>query len=429
VTRRIILVTAAVAVVAAGGLLVLRSDSSATDAAAPTTTAVVTTMVTTTLPPAATTTTSSPPTTTTTSLPPPVEIPDRVILGDAPPQPEIPDGWDGNGVVTVAAGGADVASAPGNEPFVRMREGLVVAGRGMSIDREWVRIFHMCDGVAWVRAGEIAAMSPAPDAVVGAGFDFANAVIVVDAGHGGPANTGASGGGLSEKVVNAEIAARLVEMLRRPNTVNWETGEILAGDAIPAAAAVIRTRVGDGEAADYEAGLDFRAAVANEANAHAMVSIHNNAGSEISLDIPGSDVYYQSQAPIQDPSRRLATLLVEEFRRGFDDFGDEWVGAVVLGAKSRISPRDGVSQYYGILKASRVPTVIAEGAYLSNPAEAALLATPEFQHAYAAAVYRALVRFVATDEPGGAPSHDPEVWEGFSGRGGARPVCEIPAQP
>ena len=99
-------------------------------------------------------------------------------------------------------------------------------------------------------------------------------------------------------------------------------------------------------------------------------------------------------------------------------------------APSRASAlRDGVSQYYGVLKASKVPTVIAEGAYLSNPAEAALLETPEFQHEYAAAVYRALVRFITTDEPGGAPNHDPEVWEGFAGRGGARPECVIPPQP
>ena len=146
-------------------------------------------------------------------------------------QPQLPAGWDGDGVVIVAAGGADLTSAPDGEPFMRAREGLVLAGRGISLDGDWVQVFHMCDGVAWVRSSEIAAVAPAPDAQVGAGFDFANAVIVVDPGHGGPGNTGAvSATGLVEKVVNVEIAARLTGMLRRPNSIDWETGEILAGD-------------------------------------------------------------------------------------------------------------------------------------------------------------------------------------------------------
>ncbi len=303
------------------------------------------------------------------------------------------------------------------------------AGRGLSAEGGWVRVFHMCDGVAWARSDQLAAQLPAPDVVVGAGFDFADAVIVIDPGHGGPGNIGGSSpDGLVEKEVNLEIANRVRDLLGEPHSVDWETGTILTGDAIPVPASVILTRVGEGATGDYEAGLDFRAAVANAANAHAMISIHNNAGWEIATELPGSDVYYQSQAPVYEPSRRLATLLVEEFRRGFSAFQAEWVGTYELGAKSRISPRDGVSQYYGVLKASTVPTVIAEGAYINNPTEAALLRTPEFQHAYAAAVYRALVRFMTADDPGGAPSFDPEVWEGFAGRGGARDECVIPAQ-
>ncbi len=69
------------------------------------------------------------------------------------------------------------------------------------------------------------------------------------------------------------------------------------------------------------------------------------------------------------------------------------------GAKSRLSPRTG-SQYYGVLDDSAVPAVIAEGAYIANDSEGELLATPEFQQAYADAIYRALVRFLTTDDPG-----------------------------
>lgn len=426
--RRSLLVAGALALLGSGAWLVVRSDGANPSLAAATSSTVpTTTSSSTTIPPP---TTAAPATTTTTVAPVPLAIPQETPPHPDPPQPSLPEGWDGHGVVTVAAGGADLVSAPGQQPFMRAREGLVLAGRGSSGDGAWIRVFHMCDGVAWVRSTEVEASLPAEAAVVGAGVDFADAVIVVDPGHGGPNNVGAvAPDGLPEKLLNVEIAARLRHLLSAPRSVDWDTGQILDGADIPAARSVIVTRSGLGEEADYEAGLDFRAALANSANAHAMVAVHNNAGWEVDLDVPGSDVYYQSQAPVYEASRRLATLIVEEMRRGFAEFDASWVGAIELGAKSRISPRDGVSQYYGVLKAATVPTVIAEGAYISNPTEAELLRTAEFQHAYAAALYRALVRFVTTDEPGAAPSHDPEVWDGFAGSGGARPECEIPAQP
>lgn len=356
--------------------------------------------------------------------------------GPAPHAPTagLPDGFGGVGAVIVAAGGADLASTPGGVPFVRARQGLVLAGEGFSRDRAWVRVFTMCDERAWVRVDEITAVLPAErgngDGEVGAGFDFADAVLVIDPGHGGPSNTGGqSPDGLFEKGINVDIAGRVRDLLSAPHSVDWETGTVLPGDDIPAVRDVVVTRSGAGAEADYEAGLRFRAAVADALDAHAMVSIHNNAGWEVRTEQAGSDVYYQSHGPVEAASRRLAVLLVEEFRRGFAEFEADWVGSAKLGAKSRLSPRDGVTQYYGLLRAAGVPTVIAEGAYIANPSEAALLRTPEFRQAYAEAVYRGLVRFVTTDDAGEAPSHDPEVWHGSAGRGAARPECVIPSQP
>ena len=181
-------------------------------------------------------------------------------------------------------------------------------------------------------------------------FDFSTATIVVDPGHGGPWNTGAvSPGGLVEKEINLDIARRVRDLLSEPHTVDWETGEILSGDAIPPAGWVLLTRVGDGEAADYEAGLFYRSFLANAAKADAMVSIHNNAGWEVRTATPGTDVYYQSQIA---ESRRFARIMVEELLRSFAPFDADWVGAVESGAKSRLSPREGNLQYYGILRRS-----------------------------------------------------------------------------
>ncbi len=357
-----------------------------------------------------------------------LEVPEAPQPTPPAPAPHLDADFTGVGTVVVAEGGARMTIEPGTEPFVRVREGIVLAGLGQTANGRWTRVYTMCDVPAWIRTDQVAARPPADTGPVGSGFDFSDAVIVVDAGHGGPNLGGHSPDGLLEKYINVEIANRLRDLLSAGHSIDWGTGDILVGGDIPAAGRVILTRVGEGEEADYEAGLLYRAQVADTAGAHAMVSIHNNAGWELDLDVPGSDVYYQSQEPVTAESRRLATLLVEEFRRGFEDFDADWVGTTELGAKSRLSPRDGESQYYGILKNSGVPTVIAEGAYIANPSEAALLQTPAFQQAYAEAVYRALVRFVTTDDPGDAPSFDPEVWDGFAGSGGAKDDCTIPAQ-
>ena len=333
--------------------------------------------------------------------------------------------FTGVGVVTVAAGGADLAALPGGAVLGRAREGLVFPALGN--DGDWIMVMTTCDDDAWVHVSEVAVAASAPSRPVGAGFVMTDAVVVVDAGHGGP-NIGTSSpdGTLLEKHLNVDIARRVRDLLQSPHSVDWATGVIFVGEAVAPAHRVVMTRVGDGDAADYEAGLVYRAALANAAGAHVMVSVHNNAGWEVALDHPGSDVYYQSQIVA---SRRLGELLVEEFQRSFRSFEADWVGAIEWGAKSRLSSRDGESQYYGLLRRAEMPAVIAEGAYLANASEADLLATPEFRQAYAEAVYRAIVRFLTTNDAATTPTYDPVVWAGFAGSGDPVDTCQVPAQP
>jgi len=372
--------------------------------------------VTTTVPPA--------PVTTAAAAPVPIGVPVAPDPEPSPPAAGVDDDFAGFGVVTVAAGGAAIASTPNDEPFVRAREGLVFPADGM--DGDWIRILTTCDETAWVHRSEVAVTTQSQREPIGDGFGLEQAVVVIDPGHGGPnIGTASPDGALLEKDVNHEIARRVRDLLNAPHSVDWDTGTVYIGTEIPAAGRVIMTRVGDDESGDYEAGLVFRASLANAAGADVMVSIHNNAGWEITLDHPGSDVYYQSQLT---DSRRLGELLVEEFQRSLGGFDADWVGAIEWGAKSRISARDGQSQYYGLLRRAEMATVIAEGAYLANASEALLLATPDFRQAYAEAVYRAIVRFLATDETATAPSYDPIVWAGSAGSGDPVATCTIPSQ-
>lgn len=385
---------------------------------------------------------SSPPATTMSPLPavssPPATDPappeiQRAAVGvpaepdpePASPSPGVAPGFDGVGMVIVAEGGADLAETPGGQPYVRARSGLVFGAEGW--DGEWIQVVTTCDQVAWAHRSEVAAVARAEPS--GLPMELSEAVIVIDPGHGGPNKIGAVSpdGTMLEKDVNVDIARRTRDLFEMPHDVDWETGVLYEGSDIPRAGRAVVTRPGKGAGADFEAGLIYRARLANALGAHVLVSIHNNAGWEIRLDHPGSEAYYQSQEPLTAESRRLASILVEEFQRSFAPFGADWVGARFVGAKSRLSPRNADAQLYGILRRTEMPAVIAEGAYLSNPTEAALLATAEFRQAYAEAVYRGIVRFLTTGDRGGA-STDPDVWAAGAGSGDATAACEVPPE-
>src|SRR5690606_10009654 len=156
---------------------------------------------------------------------------------------------------------------------------------------------------------------------------------------------------------------------------------------------------------DYELGLTFRATLANAAHATAFVSIHHNTQPEAPLDHPGSEALVS----VADPELpRLGALVVQELRAGLSRFAADWMGSTGSGLISRVSA-DG-TDYYTLLERSAVPTAIVEGAYISNPTEEALARTDEFRQAYAASVYRALVRFVA-GEAAPIPEPEPTLWE------------------
>ncbi len=358
---------------------------------------------------------------TTVAVPVPWTAPLAPEPDPAAPPPDLPGGADG--VAVAAVGGVALAAEPGGEPFVVAHEGLVfpVAARA----GDWLQVRTPCETAAWLDGAGVAfvparAERPEP----GPGFDFAGAVIVLDPGHGGP-NEGARGpSGLLEKFVNLDIARRARDLLAAPRSIDSATGAVLPGDDIPAAGRVWLTRTEGPPGADVEAGLTFRAEVANRANADAFVSIHNNAEPDGAFAGPGSEVYYRFLDPA---SRRLAGLLVEELRFGLGRFDASWVGDTDAGAKYRVLA-DGVTDLYGVLRRSRVPAALAEGAFISNPPEEALLGTADFRHAYAEAVYRALVRFLTTADPGSGFT-EPYPRESSPGRGAPQEECSIPGQP
>ncbi|MGH9243199.1 MAG: N-acetylmuramoyl-L-alanine amidase family protein [Acidimicrobiales bacterium] len=205
------------------------------------------------------------------------------------------------------------------------------------------------------------------------GTPLYGAHVVLDPGHGGDELGAVGATGLTEAAVNLTIAEETARLLE-------STG---------ATVALTRT-------ADYRITLQTRAEIATRLDPLAFVSIHHNAEPDGPWPRPGSETYYQIESP---DSKRLAGLLWEELVAAFSRFTAEWVADTDAGAKYRLSSSG--TDYYGILRRTAgIPAVLSEAAFISNPSEEALLTTPEFQHAEAVAISRAIIRFVTTDDPG-----------------------------
>ena len=199
-------------------------------------------------------------------------------------------------------------------------------------------------------------------------------VIVLDPGHGGAEPGAVSPSGLVEAGVNLAVSRH--------------TQAALEAEGVTA----LLTRTGD-----YEVELPFRSELARNTSPKAFVSIHHNADPDGPRDGPGAETYYQIASP---DSKRLAGLIYEEVVRAFSQYHVAWVADRDAGAKYRPS-RTGGSDYYAMLRQpGKVVSVLVEGAFISNPAEAALLARPEVQKVEGEAIARGIVRYLTTKDPG-----------------------------
>lgn len=316
--------------------------------------------------------------------------------------PEAPATW-----VVAGPEGTPLHASPSDTPTAVAAPGLtwpILAQEG-----DGYRVATHCNSQTWVSAKDVVR----PNLARGDGM--AGAVIVLDAGHGGVDGGTAGSDGLRESDLNLEVAERLQTMLSHSNDIDPDTGAVTRGDQAPPAAAVLMTRDREsGKGGDQRASLSFRGQLASVAQADAFLSIHHNAGDEKTFDEPASEVYY-SVADVA--SERLAGLVIEELRRSLAPLATEWRGTTIAGALGRQDP-DG-TDFYTVLEQATVPAVITEALYISDPDAELLATTTEFQNAQAEALYRALVRFLDTNETGAAgvnpasdyPSGEPNPYD------------------
>lgn len=243
-----------------------------------------------------------------------------------------------------------------------------------------------CDVEGYVPASDVQPHAPAPE-----GFpdSLGDATFVLDPGHGGLQPGAVGPGGLTEAEINLNLVRRLASFLDESRSIDPATGAVVPGGDF-GTPRVFLTR--DSE---FTLSLRYRAAIATVLRAHAFISIHNNAEPDGPLPRPGTETFHQVH---DEQSRRLGGLTYEELVRVFNQYDLPWVGDRDAGAKYRTGT-DG-DDYYGVLRRTEGPAVLVEALFISNPPEEALLRQEPVQHQIAEALYRALVRYVETDDPG-----------------------------
>jgi N-acetylmuramoyl-L-alanine amidase len=224
--------------------------------------------------------------------------------------------------------------------------------------------------------------------VVGA-TPVTGAHVVIDPGHGGTEVGAVAENGVRESELNLTVARDL----RR----------ILEGEGMQ----VSLTRD-----ADYRLPIPTRADIVNALRPSLFISIHHNGGEAAARDTPGTEVYHQVA---DEQSKRLSGLVWEEVTRTLATYDVTWQGGSDAGAIYR-RDRDG-SDFYGVLRRTAgIPSVLVEAAYLSNPAEADLLARPDVQSAEAQAIADAIERWFLTDDPGSG--YMEPLFRGYASSGG-----------
>ena len=186
--------------------------------------------------------------------------------------------------------------------------------------------------------------------------------VIIDAGHGG-IDPGAVGNGLVEKDLNLSVAKKLGCFLNLSdvNVVFTRTDDDLLGD-------------GDTIRAHKVADLKERLCILEKTENAIFVSIHMNKFTTESIH--GLQTFYSTA---EANSQKLAQHIQSSVKMLDADNNRE------------VKPDDG---NIFILKNATKTAVLVECGFISNPEEAALLSTDEYQNSIAFVIYTGIINYI-----------------------------------
>jgi len=181
-----------------------------------------------------------------------------------------------------------------------------------------------------------------------------NKVIVIDPGHGG-ADPGAQNSGLIEKDINLDISLRLHEILESKGCIVILTRDVDKDFFLPG---FVLGRMAK------RAELDQRINMATENNADLFISIHTNSFPQ--PNTYGMETYYHLTS---SSGKALAELIQKQLTQLQSD-----------------NKRKSKAGNYYLIKQSKMPAVIVEVGFISNPRERNLLFLNNYRDSIAGAI-------------------------------------------
>ncbi|WP_435922588.1 N-acetylmuramoyl-L-alanine amidase CwlD [Paenibacillus sp. DYY-L-2] len=198
---------------------------------------------------------------------------------------------------------------------------------------------------------------------------LAGQTIVLDAGHGGPDGGAVSKQGVIEKDINLAVALYLRDYLQQAGAIVVMTREVDRDLAEPDTKGYSKRKTED---------LKKRVRFIEEQQAKMLVSIHMN-----SIPSPrwrGAQTFFYLN---NGNSANLADLIQDELRRNLEN-------------TDRVAKQSDKPVY--VLEALKIPAVLVEVGFLSNPEEAALLGDDKYQRKVAASIYQGILRYTAGEK-------------------------------
>lgn len=186
--------------------------------------------------------------------------------------------------------------------------------------------------------------------------------VVIDVGHGGIDSGKVSADGVLEKDVNLAIAKKLKVLLEQEDVSVTLTRESDTG------------LYHESDSNKKVADLQNRCALIEKTDPDCTVSIHQNSFS--SPEVRGAQVFYYGQS---SEGETLAKLVQASLTRRVDPGNHRKAKA---------------NESYYLLKRTVSPTVIVECGFLSNPEEAALLTSEDYQNRLVWAIHMGVMEFL-----------------------------------
>jgi N-acetylmuramoyl-L-alanine amidase len=223
-------------------------------------------------------------------------------------------------------------------------------------------------------------------------------LVVIDAGHGGH-DPGAVGAGFNEKALTLGLALALRDELLRAGGI----------------------RVALTRADDSFLVLEERAEIARQLGADLFLSIHADSAGEQD-EVTGASIYTLSDRASSEAAARFAarensadvvngvalsgrsdavnSILVDLAQRRTSESSARLADLILRQGEGvlRFNPQARRSAALAVLRAPDVPSVLYEGGFVTNPDDAARLASPEGRSRFADVMARAIRVYFAREE-------------------------------